>query len=177
MKTQKHAARRLPMAALATAILLAGCANQPQTAEEFRKFIPGVPMGKVESFEVNRSYREVVKTFQAKAPECLNVSVRRVSQNGTVMQNMLNVYKPTVRVTDTRTELHVQRHTQGPAVTMVGQEPPGGYYVFVADASPSGSAKTRIDTYGTSIGVDALYRAVKGWASGQNLGCPDMTKN
>jgi hypothetical protein len=25
------------------------------------------------------------------------------------------------------------------------------------------------------MGYDALYRAIRGWASGENLGCPDMT--
>jgi hypothetical protein len=177
MKAQRYAARKTATLGLTAFVLLAGCAAQPQNAEEFRKFVPGVLMGKVETFEASRPYREVARTFQAKAPECLNVSVRRVSQTGTVMQNVLNVYKPTVHVTNKRAELHVQRHSEGPALTMVGQEPAGGFYVFVADATPIGNNKTRIDIYGTSIGVDALFRAVKGWATGKNLGCPDMTKN
>jgi hypothetical protein len=167
-----------PMIVTAAAVLvLSGCASQPQNAEEFRKFVGGVPMGKVETFEANRPFREVAKTFQAKAAECFNTSVRTVSQTGTVMRNVRDTYKPTVLITDKKAELHVQRHSEGPAMTMVGKEPPGGFYVFVADAAPAGSNKTRIDTYGTSIGVDALYRGVKGWATGQNLGCPDMTKN
>ena len=55
--------------------VLAGCAQQPQNAQEFRQAIPGAFMGKVQTFEAKRPLAAVAKTFQARAPECLNVSV------------------------------------------------------------------------------------------------------
>jgi hypothetical protein len=46
----------------------------------------------------------------------------------------------------------------------------------VADATPIDKSRTRIDIYGPSVGTDTLVRAINGWATGENLGCPDMTK-
>ncbi|HYS74700.1 MAG TPA: hypothetical protein VEM38_01235 [Burkholderiales bacterium] len=161
----------------ALALVLFGCAGQPQTADEFRR-----DMGKLQTFDANRSFRDIAKTFQAKARECLNVRVRSqtrmggVTQMGTTM-DMLSVYKSTVLVTDKKAELHVQRHYEITSGTMVGKEPPGGYYTLVVDATPLSNATTRVDIYGHSMSGDVLPRAITGWATGQNLGCPDMTKN
>lgn len=151
------------------------CAPMPQTAEEFRKAVPGAVMAKTDSYEVNRSVRDVAATFRRKAPECLNVSVRTVSQTTTSYQNILTEYKPTVMVNGERAELHVQQlHKTG--VIYPSKPPEGGIYLLVADAYPLPGNRTRIETYGPSRGYDVLYRAVRGWASGDNVGCPDMTK-
>ena len=151
------------------------CAPMPQTAEEFRKAVPGAVMAKTDSYEVNRSVKDVAATFRRKAPECLNVSVRTVSQTTTSYQNILTEYKPTVMVNGERAELHVQQlHKTG--VIYPSKPPEGGIYLLVADAYPLPGNRTRIQTYGPSKGYDVLYRAVRGWASGDNVGCPDMTK-
>ncbi len=151
------------------------CAPMPQTAEEFRKAVPGAVMAKTDSYEVNRSVKDVAATFRRKAPECLNVSVRTVSQTTTSYQNILTEYKPTVMVNGERAELHVQQlHKTG--VIYPSKPPEGGIYLLVADAYPLPGNRTRIETYGPSRGYDVLYRAVRGWASGDNVGCPDMTK-
>jgi len=168
-----------PSSNLAISLLLValpGCVSQhPQTAEEFRRAIPGAFMTKKESFEVSRPFREVARAFQARAPECLNVRVKTVSQSSTSYQVIVAAYKPTVVVSDTRAELHVQRHYES-GVMSVTQEPPGGYYLLVADASPLGKNRTRIDIYGPSRGVDSLVGAITGWATGKSLACPDLTK-
>ena len=151
------------------------CAPMPQSAEEFRKAVPGAMMAKTDSYEVNRSVKDVAATFRRKAPECLNVSVRTVSQTTTSYQSILTEYKPTVVVNGERTELHVQQlHKTG--VMYPSKPPEGGIYLLVADAYPLPGNRTRIQTYGPSKGYDVLYRAVRGWASGDNVGCPDMTK-
>ena len=155
--------------------LLAGCAQQPQTAQEFREAIPGAFMGKVRTFEAKRPLRDVAKTFQARAPECLNVSVRSVSQSSTSYQNILTVYKATVVNNPQKAELHLQRDFKS-GVLVPGKVPPGGLYYVVADATPIDKSRTRIDIYGPSVGTDTLVRAINGWATGENLGCPDMTK-
>ena len=162
---------------LLVALLLAGCAvKHPQNAEEFRQQIPSAFMGMKKTFEVQRSYRDVARTFQAKAPECLNVSVRMVERSSTSSSNILTTYKPTVQVTDQRAEVHVQRTMKG-NVIVPGTPPPGGMYFVVADATPVDRARTRIDIYGPSKGADAIIKAITGWATGENIGCPDMTKN
>jgi hypothetical protein len=157
-------------------LLVAGCATQhPQNAEEFRRAVPGAFMAKTETFEVNRSFRDVAETFQRRAPECLNVRVRMTSQTTNSYQVIVTSYKPTVVATKERAELHVQQHHEK-GVMKVAKEPEGGYYLLVADAYPVGAGRTRVQWFGPSRGYDVLIRAVKGWASGENLGCPDLTK-
>ena len=157
-------------------LALAGCAtSHPQNAEEFRRAVPGAFMMKTETFEVSRSMRDVAETFQRKAPECLNIRVRMTSQTSTSYQVIVTRYTPTVVATKERAELHVQQHHES-GVMKVTKEPEGGYYLLVADAYPLDAKRTRVEMFGPSRGYDALVRAVKGWASGENLGCPDLTK-
>jgi hypothetical protein len=156
--------------------LLAACAQHPQNAEEFRQYVPMASFGKVQTFEANRALRDIAKTFQAKAPECLNVSVRSVERSSTSSINILTTYKPTVLVSEKRAELHVQRSLKG-NVIVPGKPPEGGDYFLVADATPLDRNRTRIDIYAPSIGANTLIRAVTGWATGENVGCPDMTKS
>jgi len=166
---------RISCAALCA--LLAACAqNYPQNAQEFRQALPGAFMGKVQTFEAKRPLREVAKTFQARAPECLNVSVRTVSQSSTSYQNILAVYKATVVNNPQKAELHLQRDYKS-GVLVPGKVPPGGLYMLVADATAVDAKRTRIDIYGPSMGADVVIRAINGWATGENLGCPDMTKS
>jgi hypothetical protein len=156
--------------------LLTGCATQmPQTADEFRKAVPGAFMAKTETVEVSRPLREVAATFEKRAPECLDVTVEATSQTTTSYQVIVTAYKPTVVVSQERAELHVQQEHQT-GVMKVYAEPPGGHYLLVADAYALENNRTRLQFYGPSRGYDVLFRAVKGWASGENLGCPDMTK-
>jgi hypothetical protein len=157
-------------------MLISGCAiHHPQTAEEFRKAVPGAFTGKVETFEVNRPFSDVAKTFQTKAPECLNVTIKTTSQTRMSYQVIVTTYKPTVLVTPEKAELHVQFHHEA-GVLNVSKEPEGGYYLLVADAYPINKNTTRVDLYRPSMGYDVLIKAVKGWATGQNVGCPDLTK-
>ena len=133
-------------------------------------------MGKVETFEVNRPFSDVDKTFHKKAPECLNVSVKTTSKTRQSYQVIVTDYKPTVLVTEEKAELHVQQH-HAAGVLNVTEEPNGGYYLLVADAFPLDKKRTRVDIYGPSTGQDVLIKAIKGWATGENIGCPDLTKN
>ena len=168
---------RISMSCAALCLLLAGCAqNYPQNAQEFRQAVPGAFMSKLQTFEAKRPLREVAKTFEARAPQCLNVSVRTVSQSSTSYQNILAVYKATVVNNPQKAELHLQRDYKS-GVLVPGKVPAGGLYMLVADATPIDKARTRIDIYGPSMGADVLIRAINGWATGENLGCPDMTKS
>jgi len=158
------------------AALLSGCVtSHPQTAEQFRAAVPGAFMAMTETLEVDRPFRDVAATFRKKAPECLDMKVEMTSQSSSSYQVIVTAYKPTVIVTDKRAELHVQQHHEK-GVLNVTKEPEGGYYLLVADAYPLENNRTRLDLFGPSRGYDVLIRAVKGWASGKNLGCPDMTK-
>jgi hypothetical protein len=58
----------------------------------------------------------------------------------------------------------------------VTKEPEGGYYLIVADAYPLNGEKSRLQIIGPSMGYDVIYRSILGWATGNDLGCPDLTK-
>ena len=168
--------RTLTLATLALAALLAGCVtSHPQNARDFRAAVPGAFMAKVEKYEVSQPYEQVAARFQKMAPKCLDVTVKTTSRTNTSYQVIVTDYKPTVIVGKERAELHVQEHhAQG--VMKVTAEPQGGYYLMVVDAIKAGKDKTRIEYYGPSTGYETMVRAIKGWASGENVGCPDLTK-
>lgn len=157
--------------------VLSGCGTMPQTADEFRKVVPGAVMGKVETFYVDRPFNAVAETFEEKAPECLNKTVTTTSTTpgkyGPVVSTYTVTYKPTVRVAEKKAELHVQQHTDN--TVKVHKEPEGGYFLLVADAYPLSDNKTRVDLYCPTVGHEALIKAVKGWSAGDNIGCPDFT--
>lgn len=156
-------------------IWLSGCISHPQTPEEFRKAVPTAFSGKLETFEVERPFIQVADTFQKMGPNCLSKTIKTTSQTHNSYQVIVTTYKPTVLVTPKKAELHVQfHHDQG--VIGVGKEPAGGYYLLVADASPVNQSKTRIDLYRPSMGHGVLIQAVRNWATGENVGCPDLTK-
>lgn len=132
-------------------------------------------MSKVEKYEVDQPYEDVAARFKKMAPKCLDVSIKTTSRTSTSYQVIVTEYKPTVIVGRSHTELHVQQHhAQG--VMKVSEEPEGGYYLMVFDAIKLSKDKTLIEYYGPSRGFDTMVNAIKGWASGENVGCPDLTK-
>jgi hypothetical protein len=157
-------------------LFMSACAGKmPQTADEFRQGAPTAFMGKLETYEVNRSAADIGKTFQKYAPKCLDVRIRTTSQTNMSYQVILAKYTPTVIVGEDRTELHLQeKHEKG--VIAVYKEPEAGHYIMVVDATPIGKNKSRIDFYRPAIGNDTVVQAIKNWITGDNLGCPDMTK-
>lgn len=155
-------------------LILSGCAgHMPQTANEFRQEVPGAFMGMVEKFEVDRPYTEVGKSFQRMAPQCLDVRIKTTSQTNMSYQVIVTKWNPTVKITDQRAELHIQQlHEKG--VLNVYEVPDNGYYMMVIDAIPVGKNSSQIVMYRSSVGNKALVKAIKGWAAGKNVGCPDL---
>jgi hypothetical protein len=157
-------------------LILSGCSlSHPQTAEEFRLAVPGARMAKVDTFEVDRSFKKVAETFKKRAPKCLNKRITTTSRTNTSYQVITTKYNPTVVMSKDRVELHLQQfHEQG--VMYITEVPEGGYFLLVADAYPIGKNKTRVDIYRPSFGYKNIITAIKGWASGKTKGCPDLTK-
>jgi len=168
--------RFLPALILAAAI--SGCGTMPKNADEFRLMAPRSSMIKFEQFEVDRPFHQVARTFRQRADTCLKVRVTTNSSGGYQSHPMTfkEEYLPTTRVTRQRAELHVQSHIEGTNLIKVHKEPEGGYYLLVADAFPVGRNRTRIDLYRPAIGHSVLSQSVRNWATGENLGCPDLTK-
>jgi len=158
-------------------LALTGCIStkHPQSAAEFRQALPGSSNGAVEKYIVYRSLAQVTSAFKKNASKCLNVSIKTTSRTNMSNQVIVTNYKPTVVASKIKVELHVQQHhSQG--VTKISEEPDGGYYLLVADAIKIAKKKTRLTVYRPRMGFDVLANAVRSWASGTNMGCPDMTK-
>lgn len=160
---------------------LYGCAalDQPMSPSEFREGVKKSSMAAVESFDAARPYGQVADTLRKKANECLAVTVETSASvyQGTflVRERSRAIYKPTVTVTKEATELTLQVG-HGKA-NPFQKEPPDGYYILVADAVPAGRNATKLTIYRGKWGkAKDVDEAIRGWATGKNLGCPDLTR-
>ncbi len=127
-------------------------------------------MSTFESVDVNRPVAEVAATFKAKAAECLSYKMGSTKKPLIGVGSSTHYYgvtKPTVKRSKDKVELYFQVSYEHE----VGNVPDGGMYHLVVDAYPHGK-KTRVDIYRRN-NAEVLGEAVKGWASGQSLGCPD----
>ena len=143
------------------ALLLTGCTT-PKTPEQYREAIRNYPLGTtVETLNVDRSLSEVSKDFRERAPKCLNVDVTKTLWNGSMYQTVLVQYRGTVVENPEKTELYIQDKQD---------------YIMVIDAAAVAKDKTEVTLYRASFGYDLLVSAVKGWATGENLGCPALAQ-
>ena len=168
------------LALTAVVLTLGGCGGMPKNAEEFRQFtlertrVLGSLSVPKEAFEVERPFREVSSTFQKKADECLKIVIKGTSTDKYgYTRTGFSTFKPTFIGNSSKAELHVQLKRS--SVTEVGA-PPDGAYRIVLDATPLAARRTRIEIYTLSVDDSLLQRTLRGWARGDNLGCPDLTK-
>jgi hypothetical protein len=163
----------------ALAAIVSSCVKPPPTAEGFRQLAAsGGRWAKVETFEVDRPYQEVAKTFQSRSAACLQVQVVSTSSGGYQSHptTFKRDYKPTVKLDQSRAEFYVQIHIEGTNLVRVYEEADGGDYVMVADAYPVGPNRSRIELHQVTIGHDVLMKSVRDWATGKSTACPDLTK-
>lgn len=165
--------------ALLVLTLMSGCSMKyPLNATEFRQMLPGSMFGKVETLEVDRSLAKIGQTYKKKAKACLHKTVQTEScmNNGygyscsTVTTN----YIPTLKISSSRIELHMQQNS--PNMMALGKIPEDGIYTLVADITPLSKNKSQLVIYSGSFGSETVKKALKGWASGNSKGCPDLTK-
>ncbi|MCK4910471.1 MAG: hypothetical protein KAR83_02465 [Thermodesulfovibrionales bacterium] len=157
-------------------VVLSGCSlKNPQTADEYRQVVgAGAFLTKVDTYEVDRPMSAVAKAFKKKASKCLDMTITSTVRSSRMNQITITDYKSTVLVGKNRVELHLQQHMR--SAINLSNEPPGGSYVIVADATPLKKGKTLMKVYGPSMAWDNVTKAIKGWATGKNMGCPDLTK-
>jgi len=157
---------------LAVTVSLCACVSAPMSPGEYRETAKvGKGFSTFESFDVNRPVSKVAKTFRQKANECLKFSISSTSKPYFGTGSSTHTYgwtTPTVKAMDNRVELYFQIKYENTA----GKVPDGGWYYLVADAYSIGKNKTRVDIYRRTK-VEALGLAIRGWASGNNLGCAD----
>jgi len=159
--------------------LLSGCAPMPQNAEEFRKTIGAGGSGtSFETYEVNRPYSKVAATLKTKAKECLDAKVVVTECVNRSCQSYDTYYLPTLVSGTNKTELHVQWKMVPDKTNFANGKPPAsGLYIAVADAVPVGNGKTRMSVYGMSRTFGMVPEAIKHWANGTNMGCPNLSRD
>ena len=170
-----------PHQAIAAALLLAGCASlfPPQSADEFRRVAAAALLPRTGTIEVARPLGEVSATFEKKAPECLDLTatatIKIITDFQEIIRTYVTTYKPSIVTTAERVELRVQWRTIGDI--HLSPAPEGGAYRLVADAYAVDAGHTRLQWFSPTAAEDFLVLAVQGWATGQNMGCPDFTRN
>jgi hypothetical protein len=142
------------------------------TPDEFRADAAG--WGGVENIEVGRSLREIAATFRDRAPACLQ-DVETTTINGPAQRRMMTKwrYHETVLVSDRKVELIVQGLLE--SSLKMYEEPANGTYVLIARAFPIDGRRTRVEISGSAFGRTSLHAAVRAWAAGTSVACPDMT--
>lgn len=161
------------------AVLLGGCAAAPKSASEFRQAVSDGAMGHAhESFVVQRSANDIGKTFEAQAEKCINVQLNRrftlsSQRYGNTESNTQFLYTPAVKRGKNHSEMTVQVHVTG-NVAKLQKEPKGGYFVLLADANALEKKRSKVDVYYSVYRAKSLAAAVKGWAEGNDLTCPDV---
>lgn len=162
----------------ATAILLAGCGAPPKNTAEFRNMgKEGKMFVSNETLTVKRPYSQVVETFRQRAPACLNLTINSGRRQGGGVFTETRVWKANVSANSKQMECVLQSKITGGNTYEVYDYPNSdGHYFFLVDAYPVDSGTTRI-VITTAPGLsDSLPLAVKNWAKGDNMGCPDFTQ-
>lgn len=161
-------------------VLLAGCGSMPKTPEILvQNAKDGKMMSEKDVFEVKRPIAEVTEVFKKKAHECFRQEVSSALHDASpgikLNRREVRAFTPKVVVSKQRTRLTLQsKVTEGS--TELGDIPPDGWYMMVVDAYPANKNTTRVESYYQSTAYHGAYTAVKLWANGTNMGCPDLTQ-
>jgi hypothetical protein len=166
---------------LAAPVLLSGCAfgPTPQNAQEYREAVTKGSYGtKAETYEVKGSYAQVAATVKAKSAECFNRTLTsRECRNASECMNRSFTFIPRFTGNGSSSELDVlvtMNHGNVKNVYLGGPPPEDGMYVAVADLAPAGTG-TKVSVYATKVSFYGhIPKAIKHWANGTNLGCPDF---
>lgn len=126
----------------------------------------------VDAFTVKRDYNEVVHTFQKMTPQRLNFTMgtERHGNLGGSSTHIGGWARGKLNVSAKRTELTLQRKIE----KQIGHIPEDGMYFLVADVVPVGEG-AKVEIYYLNS-VQAAATAIKGWATGDNVGCPDPSR-
>lgn len=159
---------------LSVALLLAGCAGQPKTADQLRDNVKRDAIFSTrEVIEVKKPYAEVSATLRKKWIECFDTTTTgTVHRGGNTFSKVTYAYKPKIAVTAGRTELTLQQKIV--SGSFQPGAPPEGFYIIVTDVYPLGKNASRVDVQKQMPGFSGAMKAIRHWAEGTNLGCPDL---
>lgn len=158
--------------------LLGGCASMQhvQNPEEYRA---RMPESYTEKQTIKRPYRTVAEAIAKKTRECLDISRRKeyTEYNGPYAFKVVKTvkYKPTIQNGANKLTVALQLAYVPKPSPDFQNTPPDGMYIMLADVYPSGK-DTTLHLYGVGPGyTKPVYQALRNWASGTNMGCPDLS--
>ena len=157
---------------------LAACTPAPQSASEMRDVVKnGAFMADYQTHKVARSYSAVASSIRTGANKCFNRNFQSRSTYSPgpgmapVMQVMNVYYSAQPKSTGSRLEVPVHRRMGSGKKTLLGTDTQRIFYLI--DVTPaSGGAK--IELYGGKMGYGAMNAAVRSWAKGGSIRCPDL---
>lgn len=166
-------------------LLLTACVSTytPQSAQEFRQ-AGGESKGSYqkESLTVNRSASDIANTLRDRLKPCLNE--RRVER--TVCSRMNGVvnscstsnfnYSATFNTSSKGAEFIVRMAPASEHTIEITKRPEGGYFMTIADITPIDRTHSKVDLYYFTR-TPTLVSDVKGWVTGADLTCQDLSKD
>ncbi|MDH5388648.1 MAG: hypothetical protein OEY06_09380 [Gammaproteobacteria bacterium] len=161
-------------------LILTGCGSMPNTPELLVQNVKsGSMFSEKEVFEVERPLSKVSKTLKKKSTECFRQRVANTSNTGgtglQVQRTLVRSFTPKIVIGKKHTRLTLQSMiTEGS--TELGDMPKDGWYMMVVDAYKINKNKTRVETYFQQPSYLGAFSAIKHWATGSNMGCPDLTQ-
>ena len=175
---------KVPSIAILMVLILSlvGCGTPPKNPAEFRAMAKeGGFFLSNDSYVVKRPFQQVVDTYRQKAPTCLNQTITTTSwqQQGQFRTKTTStrIWKAKVAATGNHMECTLQSRSPD-ANNIEVYDPPNkdGHYFMLVDAYPVDQNSTRI-VLSKAIGTsDVLIQATRNWATGESMGCPDMTQ-
>ena len=170
---------RLSLAlAVAVVAVLSGCASQSKTADELRNNVgKHAAFTSRDTFEVKKPYRQVSETLRKKWLECLDsTGTSAIHRGGNTFGSQTNTYTPKAAVSDKRTELTLQHKVSGTGIKQLGGPPPEGFFIIVTDVYPADRGTSRVDVQKHMPGYDGVIKAIRRWAEGTSMACPDLAQ-
>lgn len=160
-------------------VLLAACGAMPKTADEFRATLKQNPnmMGvRVEHFDINRPMPQAARFVKKKTEECLKKTIRHKSKTSsggmlTSYSDSLVSYKPVTEISATKATISMTENW----TNLKGEPTQEPYFAFVMDIKPVSSNKSKADLYYTwGEPRPRIAKALTAWATGTDIGCPNL---
>jgi hypothetical protein len=162
--------------------LLTACAAYPlKSHDDFRAALqqnPNMVGVRIEKFEVSRPMSQTAQFVSQKSNECLRHTIRITSKTssggyGPVIQEGLIKYEPHADISPTKATVY----TTETSMNLKGEPTRDPYYTFVADFTPTSRNKTKVELYYVwGEPRPLVVKAVKAWAAGTDVGCPNLSK-
>lgn len=158
--------------AIGAALLTAGCMEGPQNADDFKSAASRSSFAKSTTITIPRSIGAVNASLSTGARKCLNRSVTTRSSTpgtyGPVVSVITTKYTTDFQASGSAGEMSMYREIVGKSFL---PQPKGVAYVV---ESRSNGGSTNLTIYGGKWGYKSIDNAVKQWAKGGTIVCPDL---